>query len=109
MSFGCFADTCAEEVVVSSAHVRERLAVSPIHARKGMREGAALFSRAGRKKDGKDDPAEIAKINVFAVILKSPTPPEYENPRFRRFTPKLPTSSAHEKSPPSDEHGQKRP
>lgn len=53
-----------------------------IHARKGLWEGAALFSRAGRKKDGKADPAEIAKINVFAVILKLPTPFEHEKSSF---------------------------
>lgn len=84
----CFVCTCAGEV-----------AVSPIHARKELRESAALFLRAGRKKDGKADPAEIAKINVFAVILKSPTPSEYENPRFFRLTPKRPTPSEREKSP----------
>ena len=71
MPFGCFADTCAEEVVAS-----------PIHARRWLREGAAFFSWAGRKKDGKADPAEIAKINVFAVILKSPTPSEHEKSLF---------------------------
>lgn len=66
-------------------HMAEGVAASSAHARKGLWEGAALFSRAGRKKDGKADPAEIAKINVFAVFLK------------------LPTSSAREKSsfPPS--------
>ena len=53
-----------------------------IHARKGLWEGAALFSRAGRKKDGKADPAEIAKINVFAVFLKLPAPPEREKSPF---------------------------
>ena len=67
----CFADTCEGGVVAS-----------PIHAWKDLWEGAALFSRAGRKKDGKADPAEIAKINVFAVILKLPTPFEHEKSSF---------------------------
>ena len=53
-----------------------------IHAWKDLWEGAAHFSRAGRKKDGKADPAEIAKINVFAVILKLPAPPEREKSPF---------------------------
>ena len=53
-----------------------------IHARKGLWEGAALFSRAGRKKDGKADPAEIAKINVFAAFPKLPAPPEREKSPF---------------------------
>ena len=57
-------------------------AVSPIRARRWLREGAALFSRAGRKKDGKADPADIAKINVFAVFLKLPTPSEREKSPF---------------------------
>ena len=65
-----------------SSHMAEGVAVSPIRARRWLREGAALFSRAGRKKDGKADPAEIAKINVFAVILKLPTPFEHEKSSF---------------------------
>lgn len=62
-------------------HMAEGVAASPIRARKGLREGAA-FLRAGRKKDSKADPAEIAKINVFAVILKLPTPSEREKSSF---------------------------
>ena len=57
----CFADTCAQVAA-------------------GGR--GAFFSRAGRKKDGKADLADIAKINVFAVILKSPTPSEHEKSLF---------------------------
>ena len=64
--------------------------VSSAHARKELREGAALFLRAGWKKDGKADPADIAKINVFAVILKRPTPSGRE--KFS-FLPSYPEAS----------------